>query len=72
VVATLIDKAPNLAGLARTCEVLGAGALVLGDASVTSDPTFTAISVTAERWVPVMEVPEAALLGWLERKRGAG
>jgi hypothetical protein len=28
VIASLVDKIPNLAGLARTCEVLGAEALV--------------------------------------------
>ena len=27
--ASLIDKAPNLGGLCRTCEILGVGALVI-------------------------------------------
>lgn len=36
VVATLIDKVPNLAGLTRTCEVFKAEALVLGDLKVRS------------------------------------
>ena len=31
VIASLVDKIPNLAGLARTCEVLGAEALVMAD-----------------------------------------
>lgn len=44
VVASLIDKVPNLAGLARTAEVLGAGTLVLGDLRVAADQLFT-------RWV---------------------
>lgn len=41
VVASLISKVPNLAGLARTAEVLGAGALVLADKRVTADAGFT-------------------------------
>lgn len=41
VVATLISKAPNLGGLARTAEVLGAGALVLADKRVAQEPGFT-------------------------------
>lgn len=70
--ASLIDKLPNLAGLARTCEVLGAGRLVLADVAVTKDPQFTAVSVTAEQWLPVEEVKPAALLAWLERKAAEG
>jgi tRNA G18 (ribose-2'-O)-methylase SpoU len=31
VVASLVDKVPNLAGLARTCEIFGAGSLVIGN-----------------------------------------
>jgi hypothetical protein len=30
------------------------------------------ISVSAERWVPLEEVKEAALLGWLRGKKAAG
>ena len=41
VVASLIDKVPNLAGLARTAEVLGAGTLVLSDLRVANDQLFT-------------------------------
>lgn len=40
VVASLIDKVPNLAGLARTAEVLGAGTLVLSDLRVAADSVF--------------------------------
>ncbi|KAG2452645.1 hypothetical protein HYH02_002878 [Chlamydomonas schloesseri] len=61
-VASLIDKVPNLAGLARTCEVLGAGRLVLVDTAVAKDPL----------WLPMEEVKPAALLAWLERKAAEG
>ena len=51
VVASLLDRVPNLAGLTRTCEIFRAQALVLADLSVMKDPDFVGISVTAERHV---------------------
>lgn len=33
-----------------------AGRLVVADASVTRDPGFAQISVTAEQWIPIEEV----------------
>lgn len=41
VVASLIDKLPNLGGLARTCEVLGVKSLVLSSKSITDKSDFT-------------------------------
>ena len=52
VVATLVDKIPNLAGLARTCEVLGAEALTIADARVTKHHDFCSISVRRCRLTP--------------------
>lgn len=69
VVATLIDKIPNLAGnfqvtthqltaigLARTCEIFNATALVIANKKVEATPQFADISVTAEKWLPILEV----------------
>lgn len=72
VVATLIDKIPNLAGLARTCEVFGAHSLVVADAHVTKDRLFTAISMTSEQWLSIDEVRPSALVPWLKAKREEG
>lgn len=72
VVASLIDRIPNLAGLARTCEVFRAGSLVLGDVSVVKNPEFEAISVSAEHWIPMKQVVPEALVSWLRRKRLEG
>lgn len=41
VVASLIDKLPNLGGLARTCEVLGVKTLILGAKSFALKSDFT-------------------------------
>lgn len=56
VAASLLDKAPNLAGLARTAEALGAEALTLPDLKLTKTPLFESVSVTAQHWVDMREV----------------
>eukprot|EP00850_Spirogloea_muscicola_P013167 SM000088S23708 [mRNA] locus=s88:254230:265415:+ [translate_table: standard] len=72
VVGSLVDRVPNLAGLARSCEVFRASCLVVSDLRVVKDRHFQQISVTAEQWVPMAEVPEAALIVYLESKKRAG
>ncbi|KAJ0961816.1 hypothetical protein J5N97_029644 [Dioscorea zingiberensis] len=71
-VASLLDRIPNLAGLARTCEVFKAGGLAVADASIIHDKQFQLISVTAEKWVPIIEVPVCSLKVFLEKKRREG
>ncbi len=71
-VASLVDKVPNLAGLTRTCEVFRAAALAVSDMRITKDPLFSSISVTAEQWMPLLEVPEADLSHWMVQKRAEG
>ena len=72
VVASLIDKAPNIAGLARTCEVFQAKSLVIGDRAVLKSNAFASISVTAEKWLEIEEVKSVALKAWLRGKRMEG
>ncbi|XP_010439980.1 PREDICTED: uncharacterized protein LOC104723330 isoform X2 [Camelina sativa] len=71
-VASLVDRIPNLAGLARTCEVFKASGLVVADANIIHDKQFQLISVTAEKWVPIMEVPVNSLKLFLEKKKREG
>lgn len=71
-VASLIDRIPNLAGLARTCEVFRASALAIADKNVMKDKQFQLISVTAEKWVPIIEVPVISMKVFLERKKHEG
>ncbi|XP_047325070.1 uncharacterized protein LOC124928866 [Impatiens glandulifera] len=71
-VASLLDRIPNLAGLARTCEVFKASGLVVADKSIMKDKQFQLISVTAEKWVPMIEVPVNSLKVFLERKKQDG
>ncbi|EFJ27723.1 hypothetical protein SELMODRAFT_77385, partial [Selaginella moellendorffii] len=72
VVASLVERIPNLAGLARTCEVFKASALTVADKKILEDRQFKLISVTAEQWVPILEVKEGALIRYLERMKDEG
>ena len=57
-VASLIDKVPNLAGLTRTCEIMNVKGLVIGNRQVVKTDEFKTIAVTAEKWLPIYEVQE--------------
>ena len=72
VVASLIDKAPNLGGLCRTCEILGVGSLVLPSLAVVKDKEFSAVSVTAENWIPLQECQSYKLADLLQEKKKEG
>nr|XP_048306200.1 probable methyltransferase TARBP1 [Myodes glareolus] len=72
VVASLIDKPTNLGGLCRTCEVFGAAALVVGSLQCVSDRQFQHLSVSAEQWLPLLEVRPAQLTDYLQQKKAEG
>lgn len=71
-VATLIDKIPNLAGMARTSEIFNIESLVIPNKKVEKDELFQQISVTAEKWVPLVEVKEDSLMKYLLEKKAEG
>ncbi|KAF0302385.1 putative methyltransferase TARBP1 [Amphibalanus amphitrite] len=71
-VAALVDRAPNLGGLCRTCEVLGASRMVISSLQLTADKQFQSLSVSAERWVPLTEVKPHQLAEYLSQLRSAG
>ncbi|KAG6615373.1 SpoU rRNA Methylase family [Phytophthora cinnamomi] len=69
--ASLVDKIPNLAGLARTCEIFNAQKLIVPNVRLAQqDVTFATVSATAHKWMPLEEVrPQGddlrqALLRW--------
>lgn len=61
IVASLISKVPNLAGLARTCEIYGVRSLVVPSLHLLRDKAFSSVSVTAESWLPIEAQPPQAL-----------
>jgi tRNA G18 (ribose-2'-O)-methylase SpoU len=71
-VATLVDKIPNIAGLTRTAEIFQASQLVIGDSRVLQDHAYQVISVTADKWVPIIEVREPSLGDYLLQKKAEG
>ena len=70
VVASLVDKPPNLGGICRLSDVLGVGLLTIHDMEVAKHPQFKNVAVTADQWMPMHEVkPEEIKNYLLEKKR---
>lgn len=72
VVSSLVDKPPNLGGICRLCDVLGAGVMTVDDLRVKKDPQFQAVAVTADYWMPLEEVKVAAIPQYLRAKKREG
>lgn len=58
VCASLIDKIPNLGGLARTSEIFGVDSLVIPDKKVAKMDNFKNLSVGAGDWINIEECKE--------------
>ncbi|EGC34723.1 hypothetical protein DICPUDRAFT_153035 [Dictyostelium purpureum] len=71
-VASFVDKIPNLAGLVRTSEIFNIECLVVSDMKILNDTAFQQITVTAEKWLPMEEVPEESLKQYLLGKKSQG
>lgn len=65
VVASLVSHAPNLGGLARTCEIFGVSNYVIESLKLTENPDFKALSKTAEKWMKISEVKQWNLFDYL-------
>ncbi|KAL7550137.1 hypothetical protein ACHAWF_013382 [Thalassiosira exigua] len=72
VCASLIDKVPNLAGLARTCEIFSARLLVLPNLLIRKQDDFKSISASANDWIDMIECKEEDLMPWLQEKKSEG
>ncbi|RLV92254.1 hypothetical protein JA1_003313 [Spathaspora sp. JA1] len=72
VVSSLVDKPPNLGGICRLCDVLGAGTLTLDDLSVVHHPQFKNVAVTADHWMPMIEVKMDDIKTYLLEKKKQG
>ncbi|XP_072939243.1 probable methyltransferase TARBP1 [Epargyreus clarus] len=73
VVASLVDRPPNLGGLARTCEVFGVMTYVIDSLRHLHDKQFQSLSVSADRWLNIEEVrPGRPLKEYLMRKKAEG
>lgn len=72
VVASLVDKAPNLGGICRLCDVLGVGLLTVPSINVKKNPQFKNVAVTADRWMPLEEVQPKDIAAFMKRKKKEG
>lgn len=73
VVGSLVDKLPNLAGLARTCEIFGVKKLMVpNSSSELASPDFVNVAMTAERWLDIKQLLPEDVPKFLEdlKKRG--
>lgn len=59
-------------GLCRTCEVFGASALVVSSLQCIRDKQFQHLSVSAEQWLPLVEVKPPQLIDYLQEKKAEG
>lgn len=70
--ASLVDKPPNLGGICRLSDVLGVGLLCLNDLKVVNHPQFKNVAVTAEQWMPMEEVKIEKIVSYLLEKKREG
>ncbi|RZF35637.1 hypothetical protein LSTR_LSTR016367 [Laodelphax striatellus] len=72
VVASLIDRPPNLGGLSRTCEVFGVSELVLNSLHYLTDKQFTSLSMSSEKHVNITEVKEYHMADYIQKMKQSG
>lgn len=72
VVSSLVSKAPNLGGICRLCDVLGAGLLTLGDIKAKNSTQFKSVAVTADQWMPMIQVTPNDVRDYLLQKKREG
>ncbi|KAF2070000.1 hypothetical protein CYY_008683 [Polysphondylium violaceum] len=72
IVGTFIENTPNLAGLIRTCEIFNVEQVAIPNIKLLNDPQFQRVSVSAEKWVPTIEVTKPNLISYLTLKKKEG
>ncbi|XP_067646948.1 uncharacterized protein [Eurosta solidaginis] len=72
VVASLVNKIPNLGGISRTCEVLGIRNLVISSRKLVEKEEFKSVSMTAEKNLNVIEVRPSDLQEFFKEKQAYG
>ncbi|XP_046740839.1 uncharacterized protein LOC124408147 [Diprion similis] len=71
-VASLIEKLPNLGGLSRTCEILGVSEFVIASLKHIEERDFQSLSVSAEKLITLVEVKPHQLQQYLLEKKNMG
>ncbi|XP_013402839.1 probable methyltransferase TARBP1 [Lingula anatina] len=71
-VTSLIDRPPNLGGLCRTSEIFRVSEYVIGNIKYVEDKNFQSLCVSAEKWIPIKEVPPHKLQTYLTEMQSEG
>lgn len=72
VVASLLQKLPNLGGLARTCEIFNVNTYVISSFRHMQQPDFENLSVAAEKWLNVAQIQTWELPEYLKSLKASG
>lgn len=72
VVASLCDRLPNLGGICRVCDTLGAKLVTFNDLSVVNQKEFKSTAVTADKWMPMLQVPASEISSFMRDKKRQG
>lgn len=72
VLASLVDKAPNLGGICRLSDVLGAQLLCIHDLTIAKHPQFKTVAVTADQWMPMKEVKTDDIISFMKQMKQSG
>lgn len=70
--ASLVEKATNIAGIVRTCEIFAVEELIISDIRVMQTDDFKGISVNAGDWLQIREVAASRLVSYLVNMKSQG
>ena len=69
VVTSLLEKATNLGGISRTCEIFGVKKMIVNDMRIIKRDDFKRLSVTSQDWLPIEAVPRNQLIEYLRQQK---
>jgi tRNA G18 (ribose-2'-O)-methylase SpoU len=72
IMASLVDKLPNVAGLVRTAEVFQCEKVCLHSLAVIKTDAFKSAAVSAEKWMPLQEVADNNIRPYLAGMKRKG
>ena len=69
VIASLLDRIPNMAGFCRSAEIFAVDHFVLPDVSVVQSKDFQTVCMTSDQWLPITQVEPLDLPSYLTTLR---
>ncbi|ODV96886.1 hypothetical protein PACTADRAFT_1473 [Pachysolen tannophilus NRRL Y-2460] len=72
VIASLVDKIPNLGSICRVCDCLGVGRLTMNDLKIVRHPQFRNVAVTSDKWMPIEEVQIENIVKFMREQKANG